>query len=65
MAPALRPLPISGTPAMEELKRRLWEEHQVEAPIPPWRDQLFIRVSIQAYNSPAMWTGCWTAWRGC
>ena len=37
---------------MEELKRRLWEEYQVEAPITPWRDQFFVRVSIQAYNSP-------------
>ncbi len=46
------PLPISDTPAMEELKQRLWEEYQVEAPITLWRDQFFIRVSIQAYNTP-------------
>ncbi len=46
------PLPIADVEAMDELKRRMWEERQVEAPITQWRDQFFIRVSIQAYNAP-------------
>lgn len=46
------PLPISSVAAMETLKARLWDEYQVEAPLIPWNDRFFIRVSIQAYNSP-------------
>ncbi|HEX9374607.1 MAG TPA: aminotransferase class V-fold PLP-dependent enzyme, partial [Roseiflexaceae bacterium] len=43
------PLPPCDT---AELKRRLWEEHQVEAPIVVWNGRPFIRVSIQCYNGP-------------
>lgn len=46
------PLPISSVAAMETLKARLWYEYQVEAPLIPWNDRFFIRVSIQVYNSP-------------
>jgi isopenicillin-N epimerase len=45
------PLPIPNATAMEELKRRLWDDYQVEAPLTPWNGQFFLRVSIQAYNS--------------
>ncbi|MBX0329605.1 aminotransferase class V-fold PLP-dependent enzyme [Oscillochloris sp. ZM17-4] len=36
-----------------ELKRRLWDEFQVEVPIVVWRDMPMVRISVQAYNSPA------------
>lgn len=45
------PLPLHDAAAAETLKRRLWEEYQVEAPITEWRDQFLVRVSVQAYNS--------------
>ncbi|MDE3228914.1 MAG: aminotransferase class V-fold PLP-dependent enzyme [Chloroflexota bacterium] len=47
------PLPIHDATTAKSLKQRLWEDYQVEAPITPWRDQFFIRVSIQAYNAPS------------
>jgi len=47
------PLPLSEKAAAEALKRDLWETYQVEAPIVEWQDRFFVRVSIQAYNSPA------------
>ncbi len=43
------PLPAHGI-STEELKRRLWDEYQVEAPITDWQGWRFVRVSIQAYN---------------
>jgi isopenicillin-N epimerase len=45
------PLPISDGAAGDALKRRLWEEYQVEVPIVEWQGRFFVRVSIQAYNS--------------
>ncbi len=36
----------------KELGARLWSDYQIEVPIVPWRDRLFVRVSIQAYNRP-------------
>ena len=47
------PLPMRADVPREELHRRLWEEHGVEVPITDWQNQRFVRVSIQAYNSPA------------
>jgi len=47
------PLPMRADVPREELQRRLWEEHGVEVPITDWQNQRFVRVSIQAYNSPA------------
>jgi isopenicillin-N epimerase len=47
------PLPIADLAAGEALKRRLWDEYQVEVPIVDWEDRFFVRVSVQAYNSPA------------
>jgi isopenicillin-N epimerase len=34
-----------------ELKRRLWDEEQIEVPIVTFNGRHFVRVSIQAYNS--------------
>ena len=36
-----------------QLKTRLYDEFRVEVPIVVWQNRQFIRVSIQAYNSPA------------
>ena len=33
-------------------KARLWDEFQVEVPIIEWGGHQFVRISIQAYNSP-------------
>jgi len=36
----------------EELKRRLYDEYRIEAPIISWGARQFVRVSVQAYNTP-------------
>lgn len=36
-----------------ELQRRLYDEYQVEVPLTEWDGRPFVRISIQAYNSPA------------
>jgi isopenicillin-N epimerase len=36
----------------KQLKARLYDEFKIEVPIVVWRDQPYIRVSIQAYNTP-------------
>ena len=33
------------------LKKRLWEEYQIEIPIFEWNGQAYIRLSIQVYNT--------------
>ncbi|MBI5880461.1 MAG: aminotransferase class V-fold PLP-dependent enzyme [Chloroflexi bacterium] len=43
------PLPPCDTAA---LKTRLYDEFGVEAPIVTWQGKPFVRVSIQAYNTP-------------
>lgn len=35
----------------DDLKRRLYDEHRVEAPIVTWNGRHFIRISIQGYNT--------------
>ena len=45
------PLPRTETPA-HEIQRRLWDDYQIEVPIIDWQDHRFVRVSIQAYNTP-------------
>jgi isopenicillin-N epimerase len=46
------PLPLQEGVTREALHARLWQEFGVEAPITDWGGQRFVRVSIQAYNSP-------------
>jgi isopenicillin-N epimerase len=38
---------------VDALKARLYDEHRVEVPLFVWNDLPLLRVSIQAYNSPA------------
>jgi isopenicillin-N epimerase len=45
------PLPTNGM-STEELKRRLWDDFQVEVPLHEWQGWRLIRVSLQAYNAP-------------
>lgn len=42
------PLPSDTDPA---LGQTLWERDQIEVPIVAWEDRVFVRVSIQAYNT--------------
>jgi len=42
------PVPPSVQPGLA----RLWEDYRIEIPVGPWNDQLFVRISIQAYNTP-------------
>jgi isopenicillin-N epimerase len=44
------PLPPYDT---EQVKVRLWDEFRVEVPLGEWGGQQSVRVSIQAYNTPA------------
>jgi isopenicillin-N epimerase len=37
----------------DALKRRLYDEFNIEVPIIQWNDRQLIRVSIQAYNTPS------------
>ena len=40
-------------PDLTTLKTRLYNEHRIEIPCINWQNQHFIRLSIQAYNTPA------------
>lgn len=46
------PLPIESAEAAKTLKQALWERYMIEVPIVAWEGRHFVRVSIQAYNSP-------------
>ena len=39
-------------PVLASSVGRLWEEYRIEAPVVPWNDFLFLRISVQAYNRP-------------
>ncbi|AFY68865.1 Isopenicillin-N epimerase [Thalassoporum mexicanum PCC 7367] len=43
---ALPTMPISAV----ELNDRLWQEYQIEVPVMPFADRLWLRISAQAYN---------------
>lgn len=50
----MRAIPIPRTDiSREELQRRLWDDYQIEIPVVDWQDQRFVRISVQAYNTPA------------
>jgi len=44
--------PLPQNINLEALKTRLYSEYQVEVPLIEWNNQNFIRISIQAYNTP-------------
>ncbi len=46
---AIAPLPPAT--GLTALKSRLYDEFHVEVPLTQWRDQKFVRISVQAYNS--------------
>ena len=46
------PLPVTERAVADALKQKLWEDYQVEVPIVEWNQRFFVRVSIQAYNTP-------------
>jgi isopenicillin-N epimerase len=46
---AIAPLPGGIDPV--ELKERLYEEYCVEIPVTEWNGHLFLRISIQGYNT--------------
>lgn len=46
------PIPAQASTTTTELNTRLREEFQVEAPFTEFNGSRFVRVSIQAYNSP-------------
>ena len=47
------PLPKRDGVTAEALQARLWDEYQIEIPVHEYGDYRLIRLSIQAYNSPA------------
>lgn len=49
----MRAIPIPRTSTSREaLQQRLWDEYQIEIPVTDWEDHRFVRISIQAYNTP-------------
>jgi isopenicillin-N epimerase len=46
------PLPVGSLERMDEIKRRLWDDYQVEIPLSFWNGQYLIRISVTAYNAP-------------
>lgn len=45
------PIPRTDVPA-EELHQRLWDDYQIEIPLVDWQEYRFVRISMQAYNTP-------------
>ena len=49
----MRAIPIPRTAASaQEIHQRLWNDFQIEVPIVHRQDHRFVRISIQAYNTP-------------
>ena len=44
-------LPIQGAEKAADLRRGLWQQHRIEAPIIERPDRLLIRVSTHFYNT--------------
>jgi isopenicillin-N epimerase len=47
------PLPTSEGVTAEAIQAWLWNEHRIEIPVHDDGDLRLMRLSIQAYNSPA------------
>jgi isopenicillin-N epimerase len=47
----MRTLPLPPCD-VEQVKARLWDEYRVEVPLVQWRARQYVRLSIQAYNTP-------------
>ena len=45
----IAPLPPSD---LTVLKARLYDEYKIEVPLTQWQERQFVRISIQAYNTP-------------
>lgn len=45
--------PLPAIPDLPAFKERLYEEYRVEVPCVQWKEQQFIRVSVQGYNTQA------------
>lgn len=37
----------------DTIRDELWTNHRIEVPLPAYHDQPLVRVSVQAYNTPA------------
>lgn len=46
------PLPVLAASTDPTLQRQLWDRYRIEVPISEWHERRFVRISIQAYNSP-------------
>ena len=46
-------VPLPPETDLAALKTSLYDEYQIEVPLTEWNGRKFLRVSIQAYNSPA------------
>ncbi|MEO1645834.1 MAG: aminotransferase class V-fold PLP-dependent enzyme, partial [Chloroflexota bacterium] len=46
-------IPLPDTVNPEQLKHDLYEQFRVEVPITTYKDKVFVRISIAAYNTPS------------
>ena len=51
-APQMVAIPLPDCD-VDELKRRLYDEFNIEVPVFRWKDCCIVRISIQAYNTRA------------
>jgi len=56
MVPLLLPGEISPTQeAGDALNDRLWRRHHIEAPVYPFKERMWLRISAQVYNDPSQY----------